>query len=208
MISGTRTPARREFLLRQAPALALLAAARPARAFALPELMTLLAARRSGEARFTEERFVQGLDAPLHSSGTLSFTAPDRLVRRTLSPRPESMVAEGNTLTLTRGGRSRSFALDAAPEMVALVEAIRGTLTGNAASLARHFRTRLSGDAERWLLELQPLDALLARQLRSVQIGGRRDEVRSVETLLAGGDRTTMAIEPVRAAPPAASAPP
>src|SRR5690606_30395155 len=75
--------------------------------FGFEQLMATLAQRRSGEARFTEERFVSGLEQTLHSSGTLSFTAPDRLARHTLTPRPESFVVEGNQLTLQRGERVR-----------------------------------------------------------------------------------------------------
>jgi len=119
---------------------AVLLGSSPAWAFALSDLMGLLAQQRSGEARFTEQRYVATLDAPLKSSGVLSFQAPDRFTRQTLLPKAESMAVEGNTLTLSRGGRSRRLALDAAPEAVAMVEAIRGTLTGNGQSLQRYFR--------------------------------------------------------------------
>ena len=179
----------------------------PAAAFDLAQLMALLAARKSGEANFSEQRFVQGLDAPLPASGVLGFVAPDRLMRRTLQPRAEAMLVDGNTLTLTRNGRTRSFALDATPEMVALVEAMRGTLSGNASTLERHFRIALDGDAQRWMLELTPLEDALARQVLSVRLGGRAGELLSVELLLTGGDRSVMTIEPVRGATAAASAP-
>ncbi len=193
-------------LRRALAALALGCAAWPAAAFELPELMALLAQQRSGEAHFTEQRFVQGLDAPLEASGTLSFAAPDRFTRHTLTPRAESMVVDGNTLTLTRSGRSRRFALDATPEMVALVEAVRGTLTGNAQTLTRYFRTALAGDAAHWTLDLTPIESRLAGQVRSVRIAGRQGELNSIQMQLAGGDRSVMSIEPVRAAA-AASAP-
>lgn len=176
--------------------LALVAA--PAWAFELPALMALLGQQRSGEAAFTEQRFVRGLDEPLVSSGSLSFSAPDRFVRKTLKPRPESMVVDGNTITLTRGGRSRSFTLDAAPELAGLVEAIRGTLTGNAQALQRHFKPELSGSAALWSLSLSPLDGRLGGQLRTIRIDGRRGEVRSIELLLPDGDRSLMAVEPLR----------
>lgn len=174
----------------------------PAQALELPELMALLAQKRSGEARFTEQRQVKGLDAPLASSGTLSFVAPDRFTRRTLAPRPESMVVEGNIVTLTRGGRSRSMALDASPEMEAIVESVRGTLTGNAVSLQQHFKVGVSGSTEQWLLELKPATPRLAVMLETVRIVGRRGELSSVEMRLADGDRSLMQIEPL---PPAAS---
>ena len=176
-------------------------AALPAHALDLPELMTLLAQKRSGEARFTEQREVKGLDAPLASSGTLSFAAPDRFTRKTLAPRPESMVVEGNIVTLTRNGRSRSMALDASPEMEAIVEAVRGTLTGNATSLQQHFKLAVAGTSEQWTLELKPATPRLAVMLDSVRIAGKRGELRTVEMRLADGDRSVMQIEPVAAAP-------
>ena len=179
----------------------------PAFAFDLPELMSLLAGQRRGEANFTEQRFVSGLDAPLASSGTLSFAAPDRFTRRTLEPRAETMTVDGNTLTLTRGGRSRSFALDAAPEMAALVESVRGTLTGNGELLQRYFRTALAGDAHAWTLDLEPLEARLAGQVSSVRIAGQGAELGSIEMRLTDGDRSVMTITPLRTATPAASAP-
>lgn len=166
----------------------------------LAALMALLAQRRSGEARFTEERFVASFDSPLRSSGVLSFTAPDRFVRQTLEPRPESMEVAGNLLTLRRGGRTRQMALDTMPELAALLEAVRGTLAGDAAALRRHFEIRVAGNAALWTLTLQPRDAQLAAQVRGLQIAGQGGDLRSVELNLAGGDRSLMLIEPLQRA--------
>ncbi len=175
----------------------------------LAGLMALLARQHSGEASFVEQRFVHTLDAPLRSSGTLAFTAPDRLARRTLEPRAEAMLVEGDNLTLTRSGRTRSMQLDTMPEMLAIVEALRGTLTGNAQTLQRHFRTAVSGTADAWTLELTPLEAALASRLRSARLSGVRGEVHSVEMEMGSGDRSVTTITPMRAAPagtvPAAS---
>jgi hypothetical protein len=174
----------------------------PALALSLPELMGLLAERRSGEARFTEQREVATLSAPLVSSGTLSFEAPDRFVRRTLQPRAETMAVQGNTLTLTRGGKTRQFTLDAAPEMVAIVEAVRGTLTGNAEALQKHFRAQVSGRPEQWSLLLLPLEARLAHQVREIRLDGQRADLRGVTIEMHDGDRSVMQIEPLSAAKP------
>jgi len=200
MTSGVKTEARRAAL-----AVLLLLAALPAMAFDLPQLMALMSQRSGGEAKFTEQRFVKGLDAPLVSSGTLSFQAPDRFARRTLEPRAEAMVVQGNQVTFSRGGRSRTMTLDASPEATIAVEALRGTLTGNAQALKRHFKTQLSGTADRWTLELQPLDPGAAGPLRSVKVMGMRDEVRTVETQLQGGDAAVMTIDPLPAGTRAAA---
>ena len=171
-------------------------------AFELPELAALLAQKRNAEARFTEERFVSGLDTPLRASGTLSFNAPDRFVRRTLLPMAESMTVEGNHLSLQRAGRTRQMALDTVPELTALVEAVRGTLSGDVARLQKYFRTRVDGTATRWKLSLTPLDQRLGAQVRQLDFEGQGPELRSVELLLAGGDRSVMTIEPAGAAAP------
>ncbi len=163
--------------------------------FDLDALMTRLAQRKSGEAAFSEQRFVQGIDVPLIASGTLGFEAPDRFVRRTLQPRPETMAVDGNKVTLSRSGRSRSFSLDAAPEMLGLVEAVRATLTGNGATLRRIFKTELSGDAGRWRLALTPIES---GQVKRMLINGQGGEVQQIEMELLGGDRSLMTIEPLR----------
>jgi outer membrane lipoprotein-sorting protein len=170
-------------------------------AFDLPELMGLLAKQKSGEARFTEQRFVRGLEGPLDASGTLSFQAPDRLTRRTLTPRPETMAVDGNTLTLSRGGRTRTMTLDSMPELLGMVEAMRGTLNGNTQSLARYFRTSVSGNPDKWTLDLVPIDEKLAAQVRTLRLSGRAGEVLGIEMEFIGGDRSVMSITPTRTAP-------
>jgi len=177
-------------------ALLLLVAAPAAWAFDLGELMQQLARQKSGEANFVEQRFVRGVDGPLASAGTLSFTAPDKLARRTQSPRPESMVVEGNTLTLSRGGRTRTLTLDSMPELQGMVDALRGTLTGDSQLLQRNFRSQLGGTLASWTLDLQPVDDRLAAQVRSVRLSGRQGQVLGVEMEFVGGDRSVMTITP------------
>lgn len=177
--------------------LALLGAAPARAAFGFNELMATLAQRRSGEARFTEQRFVSVLDQTLTYSGTLSFTAPDRLARHTLTPRPESFIVEGNQLTLQRGERVRRLSLDNVPELAAMVAAMRGTLGGDGAVLQRHFKPTVQGAASRWTLTLVPLDFRLLGVVRQLRIDGQQSDVRVVELHLADGDRSVMTIDPV-----------
>lgn len=189
----------RRTFARVAAALALAAAAGPAaaQAFDLTALMSLLAQRKSAEARFTEERTVSSFDSPLQSSGTLSFAAPDRFTRVTLEPRAETMEVQGNTAVLKRGGRTRTLALDTIPELAALVDAVRGTLSGNAATLQKHFKVDVSGSAARWQLALVPIESRLANQVSRIEIVGQRSDVRSIDLRLAGGDRSLMLVEPI-----------
>jgi len=175
-----------------------------AAAFDLEALTALLAKVRSGEATFVETRRIEMLDRTLTSSGRLTFKAPDVFVRETLRPRHEKLAVDGNTLTMSIGERSRTLQLDASPEAAVIVEAIRGTLTGNRAALERLFETRVGGDASAWTLELVPRDLRLRGQVASVRLAGRESAVREVRVLLADGDHSVMTIEPIatpRAAP-------
>lgn len=184
--------------------LALACSASSAWAFDLPDLMAQIGKQKSGEARFTEQRFVRGLDGPLDSAGTLSFTAPDKLARRTLTPRPESMVVDGNNLTLSRGSRTRTMTLDSTPELLGMVEAMRSTLSGDTNTLKRYFKSTVTGSLQNWTLDLAPIDDRLAAQLRSVRMTGRAGEVLGLEMEFVGGDRSVMTISPTpvsRAAP-------
>ena len=170
-----------------------------AEAFDLGALTALLGGVKSGEATFVETRRIEMLDRTLQSSGRLSFKAPDSFVRETLKPRQEKLAVDGNTLTMSLGDRSRTMQLDASPEAAVIVEAIRGTLTGNRNTLERLFETTVSGDARAWTLKLVPRDLRLRGQVASVRVAGRESTVREVRVLLADGDHSVMTIEPVAA---------
>ncbi|HEY2189847.1 MAG TPA: outer membrane lipoprotein carrier protein LolA [Caldimonas sp.] len=174
-------------------------AAPAAEAFDLEALTTLLGRVRSGEATFVETRRIEMLDRTLVSSGRLTFKAPDLFVRETLKPRHEKLAVDGNTLTMSLGDRSRTMQLDASPEAAVIVEAIRGTLTGNRAALERLFETAVSGDARQWALELVPRDLRLRGQVASVRVSGRESMVQEVRVLLADGDHSVMTIAPIAA---------
>ena len=192
MISGLKTRLDSALLA----LLLTLCASSPAWAFDLSDLMAQLARQKSGEAGFVEQRFVRGVDGPLNSAGTLTFAAPDKLSRRTESPRAESMVVEGNTLTLSRSGRTRTLTLDSMPELQGMVDALRGTLTGDTQLLQRHFRTALACSQANWTLDLSPVDQRLASQVKSVRLSGRQGQVLGVEMEFVGGDRSVMTITP------------
>lgn len=170
-------------------------------AFDLDALMALLAQRKSGEARFTEERSVSTLATTLHSSGRLSFRAPDHFARYTEEPRVESMEVQGDSVVLRRGTRTRTLMLDGIPELAALTDAMRGTLGGDALALRKHFRIDVSGAPAKWVLLLTPVDTQLARSVEQIEIAGSRADVHSVELRLVGGDRSLMQVTPLTKAP-------
>ena len=169
--------------------------------FDLGQLMQTLAQVKAGEATFTETRSVAMLERTLESSGRLSFEAPDSFTRETLKPRRDRVSVVGNTVTMSQGSRNRTVALDAVPEAAVIMEALRGTLTGNRAALEKNFNTTVSGNAQRWALELVPRDWRLREQVASVRVSGQQALLREVAVAMADGDRSVMLIEPVVAVP-------
>ena len=161
----------------------------------IAQLMAVLAQHPQGAATFTEKKTLAILEQPLESSGELLFVAPARLEKRTLRPKVETMVLDGDTLTLERGKRKHVLQLKDHPEVAGMIESIRGTLAGDRRALERVYTLTLTGDLERWTLLLVPLDPRVGNVISRIQIDGARDEVRSVEILQADGDSSVMRIK-------------
>lgn len=161
------------------------------------ELMKTLAANGGGRVRFVETRHLAILDQPLSTTGELVYRAPARLERHTETPVRESMVLDGDTLTLTRDGKTHSLRLRDYPEIAALIASIRATLAGDRKTLERSYALSLSGNATQWALDLLPSDPAVAKVVLRISISGSRGEVRAVDILQADGDRSEMRIEPV-----------
>jgi len=115
------------------------------------------------------------LERPLQCSGELFYQAPDHLEKRTLQPRPETLVLDHGVLTARRGQRTHVLSLRDYPQIVPFVESIRATLAGDGAALERYFHVSFAGTLERWTLELVPAEATVARSVQLIRIAGERD---------------------------------
>lgn len=187
-------------LLALATGLALVTLSPPASAaWDLQQLMDALALNKSGRATFVETKYIAMLDKPVESSGELLYTAPDRLEKRTLKPRSESLRVIGDELSVERGRQKHRLQLQAYPELAAFIDSIRGTLAGDRKALERGFRLSLDGSAERWTLQLLPLDEKMLAVIRRIRISGVRDQVNGIEIAQSDGDRSVMTIEKLAA---------
>lgn len=161
----------------------------------IDRLMQGLARTREARASFVESKTVRVLERPLVSSGELSFSAPDRLEKRTLRPRPELMRLQGDQLTLERAGRRMVLDLRSVPEVAAFVQSIRGTLAGDRRALEGVYRLQLEGSEASWVLTLVPADPALRALVERIRIAGRRADLSVVEIRQANGDSSLMSVQ-------------
>ena len=161
----------------------------------IDQLMRGLAQIRSDHSSFAEKKFIAILDKPVESSGELFYTAPDHLEKRTLKPKPESMILDHGTLVIERGRQIHRLQSQDYPELAAFIDSIRGTLAGERKALERNYRLSLDGTVEHWTLQLLPMDERIQAAVKRIRIAGVRDAVRSIEITQADGDSSLMLIE-------------
>jgi hypothetical protein len=165
----------------------------------LPQLMQSLAQVRSTSARFAERQTVPMLTAPLLSAGTLSYVAPDVVRKITISPARQDFVLDHGVVTLTGlDQQTHRFSVRQAPQIAGLVEGIRATLAGDLPALQRVYTVRLTGNAARWQLFLQPKDPSVTRFVKWIIIQGSRNRIDAVDTASSDGGHSEMGITEVQ----------
>ena len=167
----------------------------------LTSVMNRLAAVKSAKADFTEKKFVRLLDAPVESTGVLIYVAPDRFEKHTKNPVEERMTVERDVVTLDNVAKKKKqqIFIPQFPALAAIVDAMRGALSGNLPQLQQAFSIKASGTNQRWKLHLVPREANQYAYIHAVDITGRDDFIESIEIRQSDGDRSVMSM--TRAAP-------
>lgn len=166
-------------------------------AWTLDRLMSTLARNKSGRATFTETKTLSIAAQPIESSGELLFVAPDHLEKRTLAPKPEHLVIDGDKLTVERNQRKFTMPLSQYPELGAFIESIRATLAGNRYALEAIYKVAIAGHGDDWTLTLSPIDARMQKVVSTITLEGTRDVLRSVAIRQADGDHSLMRLQRV-----------
>lgn len=167
--------------------------------WSIEQLMQTLAATRSGHASFVEIKSIAMLDKPVESSGELFYTAPDRLEKRTLAPKPESMLLDKDKLIVEQRGKKRVLALQNYPEVAAFIDSIRGTLAGDRKALERTYTLNVTGNEANWELFLTPIEDKLKKVVAKISIAGSGNALQTIHILQADGDSSSMTITPLPA---------
>lgn len=165
-------------------------------ALAVEELMQRLSQVKSARATFVERKHLRVLSAPLELTGTLVYNAPGYLEKQTLTPKPESLILDNDTLTFEDRStkRRRTLRLQQYPVVWAFVESIRSTLAGDVQSLNRFYKVSLQGTEAEWRLTLDPREPDIRRMVKEIRIAGARASIRTIEVTETEGDRSVMTI--------------
>lgn len=166
-------------------------------AYSIEQLMTDLASHKGGRARFVEKRHMALLDKPVQASGEMVYSPPDRLEKRTLLPKPETLVLDKDMLSMERDKRKLTINLASRPEALAFVDSIRSTLSGNRRALEQNYTLNLQGESSQWVLTLVPSEPAIAALLQRITVSGGKNQVRHIEYLQVDGDRSEISIEPI-----------
>jgi len=163
----------------------------------LSALMERLAKVPERQATFHEEKTLAALDRPIASAGRLVYRRPNHLEKHTVEPVTESLVVEGETLTIKMGKDApRDVDLAAAPELRALVDTVRGTLAGDLTTLQRYYTIAAESNGQSWRLTLAPATPVVARFVRQVVVDGTATDATLIQIFQANGDEQRMFIEP------------
>ena len=159
-------------------------------------LMEALAKNRSGRADFTDRKYLSSLDRPLESSGELLYVAPSHFEKRTIKPKAETLIVDGDTLSIERNGSKRSISLSSFPEVAAFTDSLRATLAGDLATLSRNYRVAVDGTQAQWRMTLLPSDPKIAAVVSRVTVNGHADRIDAFEVMQADGSRSVTTLVP------------
>ena len=169
-------------------------AAEPAAQWGVDSLMLQLSEVKHLRARFVERKYLKVLKAPLELSGTLTYTRPGHMEKRTLRPKPETLTVADDKLTLENPARKqrRVLKLRDDPVVWGFVESIRATLGGDIKTLERFYRVELEGGPAKWQLYLAPRERKMNEVISLIRIDGSQARINTIEVQEARGDRSVM----------------
>jgi outer membrane lipoprotein-sorting protein len=163
----------------------------------LAPLMARLAAIAQRRADFTEIRHFAALTTDLRSQGWLLYQRPDLLEKMTTAPTREELIVRGDDLRDRAADQAeRIVSLSSQPVVAALVDAVRGPLSGDLAGLRGYYQVTASGSAADWHLALLPRAAALRDLLRGIAIDGGGTDITRIAITEAKGDTDIMTITP------------
>ena len=180
-----------------AAALLLALPAPAAKPITLDGLLAQFRALPGLEAKFREEKRMSLLATPLISEGTLHFAPPDRLVRRTVSPSPSTVLIEKGALRFGDGQSSDSIPLDSNPVVRLFVDSFLKILEGDRPALEKIFALHLQPRGAGWELTLKPKLEPMTSVIEKIVLHGTGIVLSKMTIAEPGGDETVTTFSSV-----------
>ena len=125
----------------------------------LTELLRQLAEIKEASIEFVEKRESLFLVDELELSGSIVYRAPDYMERNTISPIIETVIIDGDLITIKKGKNSgkkegmvetQKYTIETNSLMHTAVGSIRAMLAGNLQQLGESYQIEMTGDEANW----------------------------------------------------------
>ncbi len=157
-------------------------------------VMSALASVEHVESTFVETKRSSYLNEDLVVSGTLRFTAPDKLEKRIEMPFVEHTTIHQNQIVIEREEEEATHYMnfDIPAAIRTIVDSIRATLAGDGTHLESYYQIDVTGAGRRWSMQLVPKVAELKKYLKSIVIDGEQERIIRIRFEEASGDRSEI----------------
>ncbi len=146
---------------------------------------------------FHETRTLAVLKAPIESSGVLIYRAPGYLQKMTEQPHAESLIINGDSVTISRNHAApQSVDIARVPALRLLADTLRAPLDGDIALLRRYYHITAEEKGDDWSIYLTPVSDKVAELAKSVTLTGQNNAILRIVLVQANGDTQTMTIDP------------
>ncbi len=147
------------------------------------------------EGRFSQEKYLESLDAVLTSSGAFTYERGKSIRWKILQPIQNELVMTPKAITSKQDDLEVTL-LDMGNNPTAAIvgEIFFSVLTADWEKLARHFELTGEIDARQWHAVLVPTEQVVMRLFRRIEITGN-DLLQEIVLHEAGGNRTTIRLD-------------
>lgn len=157
------------------------------------KLLNQIANHKGFIYNYTETKYMSFFQDPMQSKGILVFRNPDFLQKQVTHPSYDNFKIIGDKLIISRQDKpKREVLLSNYPELLALAESLRATLSGKQDTLKKYYSVKLRGSRSSWQLTLTPTDIDLVEIIEFVEIRGKNEFLQQVTIKEVGGDKSVL----------------
>jgi hypothetical protein len=146
------------------------------------------------KGRFSQSKRIQGIKRPLKSSGTFIVLRAKGVLWKTERPIQSLLVISKAAISVVKDGKKTDqISMKEQPALRLIGEVVFALFSADTESLKAHFKvtsSKLDEDSP-WKLQLQPLDPLIARAIKGINLEGG-SSVSLIQVLETNGDSSLV----------------